>query len=154
MDKKSYSELLQHPKWQEKRLRILERDGFKCTSPGCQNTEQILHVHHLDYKKGNAPWEYDDSWLITLCRDCHEIITSDRPWFERELVKAFRLKAKYNIDHCFTVQVFEIYNDVSSLMFFLWTLDEKDVLNLLHRHFNGLIPEEHLQPLKCIKSNA
>jgi hypothetical protein len=33
-----------------------------------------LHVHHLYYKVGLNPWEYDDDALITLCWKCHEEI--------------------------------------------------------------------------------
>lgn len=67
---KSYSELLKHPKWQERRLRIFERDGFRCR--GCGTQEKTLHVHHLRYSWGKAPWEYPDELLKTLCETCHE----------------------------------------------------------------------------------
>ena len=31
----------------------------------------LLEVHHIDYINGALPWEYPDSWLQTLCEDCH-----------------------------------------------------------------------------------
>ncbi len=31
-----------------------------------------LHVHHLYYKVGLKPWEYENEALITLCWKCHE----------------------------------------------------------------------------------
>lgn len=67
----TYYELLKHPKWQEKRLRILERDRFACTE--CFDTTSTLHVHHAYYEKGLAPWEYPDESLETLCESCHEM---------------------------------------------------------------------------------
>jgi hypothetical protein len=70
MKPKTYSEKLQHPKWQEKRLLILQRDEFTCRE--CGDKEKMLHVHHKYYENGKEPWDYEDSSLITLCKDCHE----------------------------------------------------------------------------------
>ena len=65
---KSYSEKLSDPRWQKKRLEIMQRDGFKCIN--CQSTEKTLNVHHVVYQRGLEPWEYGQS-LITLCEECH-----------------------------------------------------------------------------------
>jgi 5-methylcytosine-specific restriction endonuclease McrA len=43
---KTYSEKLTHPKWQRKRLEILNRDGFKCVL--CGNEEMQLQIHHKE----------------------------------------------------------------------------------------------------------
>lgn len=67
-----YLEKLKHPKWQKKRLRILERDKFACRF--CHNTKITLHVHHLIYLNNREPWEYDDNILITVCEKCHNNI--------------------------------------------------------------------------------
>lgn len=61
------------PEWQEKRLRIMERDGFKCRSCGDATTQ--LQVHHSYYDPGKKPWEYPDQSLKTLCKPCHENIS-------------------------------------------------------------------------------
>jgi hypothetical protein len=61
--------MLKDPRWQKKRLEILQRDGFKCVN--CEAKEKTLHVHHLRYLKGKKPWEYDGGDLQTLCVDCH-----------------------------------------------------------------------------------
>lgn len=53
------------------RLEIMQRDKFACCH--CRDTEKTLNVHHLAYTKGAAPWEYEQSNLITLCEDCHEL---------------------------------------------------------------------------------
>lgn len=68
-----YSEKLKNPKWQKKRLEILDRDGFTCRL--CSNTKKTLHVHHLLYD-GKDPWETPPGHLITLCEDCHADIHS------------------------------------------------------------------------------
>ena len=59
-----------HPKWQAKRLSVLERDKFTCQQ--CRSAEKTLHVHHKIYRKSANPWDYADSDLITLCEDCHD----------------------------------------------------------------------------------
>ena len=67
--KKSFTEQYKNPKWQKKRLEILERDEYSCTE--CGNEEKTLHVHHYIYHKNKKVWEYDNKYLITLCDDCH-----------------------------------------------------------------------------------
>lgn len=67
-----YSEKLKSPKWQKKRLEIMNRDGFQCQM--CFDTEETLTVHHKYYTKGKQPWQYDNECLITLCEDCHESV--------------------------------------------------------------------------------
>lgn len=70
MAKKSYFELLKDPRWQRKRLEILNRSDFACEN--CQSTDKTLHVHHKLYRKGAMPWEYEDHELQALCENCHE----------------------------------------------------------------------------------
>lgn len=64
-----YKELLRHPKWQRRRLEIMERDDWKCLY--CDAEDKPLNVHHKRYVTGRKPWEYPDHDLITLCDDCH-----------------------------------------------------------------------------------
>lgn len=59
-----------HPKWQRRRLEIMERSNFTCEA--CGETEVELQVHHKTYRPGADPWEYEDSNLVSLCRPCHE----------------------------------------------------------------------------------
>lgn len=67
--KPTYSELLRDPRWQKMRLKIMERDGFKCRI--CGNEKGTLNVHHKVYKSGKKPWEYDAHKLVTVCEPCH-----------------------------------------------------------------------------------
>lgn len=70
MSKITYIEKLKDPRWQKKRLGILNRDEFACRI--CGNEKKTLHVHHCGYSYDiKEPWNYPDSWLLTLCSDCH-----------------------------------------------------------------------------------
>lgn len=66
----TYSEKLKDPRWQKKRLEILDRDQFTCQF--CFDKESTLHVHHIKYV--NEPWQIDNKYLISLCFDCHESV--------------------------------------------------------------------------------
>ena len=55
------------PRWQKRRLEIMERDGFACMC--CGDKESELHVHHKRYK--GQPWETKDDDMQTLCVKCH-----------------------------------------------------------------------------------
>ena len=60
------------PRWQKKRLEILNRDDWKCRSCGTSgDAENNLNVHHAYYEGGKMPWEYDNQVLISWCNKCH-----------------------------------------------------------------------------------
>jgi len=65
----TYSELLQDPRWDEKRKEILKRDDLTCQE--CKITDVTLQVHHHFYHPNTMPWDYDNDVLITLCEPCH-----------------------------------------------------------------------------------
>lgn len=67
----SYSQKLKSPKWQRKRLEILQRDDFTCQM--CSDTENQLHIHHKNYT--GEPYDAPEGDLITLCLHCHEAET-------------------------------------------------------------------------------
>lgn len=67
----TYAEKLKDPRWQKKRLEILQRDSFTCQL--CSDTTTELHIHHKEYDFGLEPWEYEDSVLVALCKHCHHI---------------------------------------------------------------------------------
>ncbi len=69
MKPKTYTEKLKDPRWQKKRLEVLERDNFTCRA--CGETEKTLHVHHLAYSK--EPWDVNMDDLLTLCEYCHNV---------------------------------------------------------------------------------
>ena len=65
----TYSEKLQDPRWQKKRLEIMSRDGFQCVK--CLSETNTLTVHHFYYVSGRMPWEYPNLSMATLCQQCH-----------------------------------------------------------------------------------
>ena len=67
---KTYSEKLKDPRWQRKRLEIMQRDNFACTQ--CGDAKTTLNVHHWQYSK--EPWDVKNEDLTTVCRSCHEEI--------------------------------------------------------------------------------
>jgi uncharacterized protein YlaI len=87
----TYSDKLKSPKWQKKRLEILNLHKFKCDE--CKSEVKTLHVHHRFYLKGREPWEYDNDVFQVLCEDCHEkthkkedIIKENIPDIYREIL--------------------------------------------------------------------
>lgn len=96
MRKSPYSDLLRHPRWQKKRLEIMQRDGFGCQ--WCLATDKTLNVHHLYYAPGRAPWEYEDGSLVTICEDCHSAEHDKKDMAEREFIQALRENRLTNDD--------------------------------------------------------
>lgn len=70
LSKEEFFARYKDPRWQKKRLEILQRDEWTCRK--CFSKEKTLHVHHSFYEPGSEPWEYEDASLITLCEQCHE----------------------------------------------------------------------------------
>ena len=66
----NYREQYKDPRWQKKRLEVLDGDGFACRN--CGDSTSPLHVHHIFYISGRSVWEYDERSLMTLCEDCHK----------------------------------------------------------------------------------
>lgn len=73
----TYREKLRDPQWQQLRLTIMNRDGWRCQSDVCaahHNSRVMLVVHHKRYISGREPWDYAPDDLITLCVKCHDSI--------------------------------------------------------------------------------
>jgi uncharacterized Zn finger protein (UPF0148 family) len=58
------------PRWQKKRLKIFERDGWKCFA--CGTADNTLCVHHKSYR--GKPWDVPEDCLQTLCEQCHQML--------------------------------------------------------------------------------
>lgn len=94
MQNRNYSEKLKDPRWQKKRLEILQRDNFTCQY--CGETTKTLHVHHIIYS--NEPWESEDWELNTVCEDCHTISHYNHfTALELELIRIIQFSANPNI---------------------------------------------------------
>ena len=91
-----YAEKLRDPRWQRMRLKIMERDEFSCQR--CYDSESTLNVHHRNYEYGKAPWDYPESWLVTLCEECHQSESEQRKGEEQTLLKLLRIQGYYASD--------------------------------------------------------
>lgn len=83
----TYSEKLKDPRWQKRRLGILNLHEFTCEKCGSKDKE--LHVHHRFYIKGREVWEYDNDVFQVLCVDCHENV------HKKEVIKPDTFPEKY-----------------------------------------------------------
>jgi hypothetical protein len=71
----AYSQKLLDPRWQKKRLEVMQAHNFSCEI--CGDKESTLHIHHKQYLKGYEPWDYHEQQLSCLCESCHEENHSD-----------------------------------------------------------------------------
>lgn len=83
-----YTDLLKDPKWQRKRLEIMNRDSWKCGI--CQDDSEMLVVHHKYYDKDKMPWQYPDKAYITLCFDCHNELHKDQKQLHSDIIEHFK----------------------------------------------------------------
>lgn len=66
----TFWEKYKDPRWQRKRLVVMENANFCCE--GCGSDSKTLNVHHKLYRRGHDPWDYSDSELMCLCEACHQ----------------------------------------------------------------------------------
>ena len=65
---KSFRKQLKDPRWEKRRIELLENVQWRCQL--CGNQKEELHVHHSYYEKGKAPWDYPNAPQIVLCHTC------------------------------------------------------------------------------------
>ena len=70
-----YIEQLNTEQWKQKKSEILKRDNNECQV--CMS-KQSLQVHHKQYIDGLMAWEYEDKFLITLCKKHHLLYEVDK----------------------------------------------------------------------------
>lgn len=135
----TYSEKLKDPRWQRKRLEVLQRDDFMCR--WCGDNESTLHVHHLSYSAD--PWETPEGQLLTLCENCHEADHVERQRAEKALLKSIREKG-FNYGHVYSIAAgfnymkpFHNYDVMSSVID--WLLQNEELLkNITEQYFENL----------------
>ena len=64
--------------WRELRLKIIDRDDYRCQFCGAQKTAKQLQVHHII--PTNVEQNFEEDNLITCCRGCHAIINKATQW--------------------------------------------------------------------------
>jgi len=124
MAKKSYSEKLLDPRWQQMRLRVYERDGFACRC--CGSTTKTLHAHHSHYHPySEGPWDYDSETIITLCADCHSDQHAESEGCKANVILSL---AKIGYWNCY---------DLDGLCDILSVLTKEDLVNMFLEKANG-----------------
>jgi hypothetical protein len=98
-----YCEKLRDPRWQRRRLEVMNRDDFTCQR--CGDDTSTLNVHHRAYAGRRDPWDYPLTALVTLCEDCHKDETYGRADCEKQLLAALRGKFFANGLHSIAVGV-------------------------------------------------
>lgn len=77
MRNSDYARQYKDPRWQRKRLEIMQRDCFACVE--CGDKKSTLNVHHIRYLKDVPVWAHPPWLLVTLCESCHEAIHDGEP---------------------------------------------------------------------------
>ena len=136
----TYSEKLKDPRWQKKRLRILERDKWVCQI--CGDPDSTLNVHHKAYTN-SEPWDTPDEYLITLCEGCHELETEKMQDALRELNRSFKLKFFSGSIMEIAMAVREMQLNhlpevVATYLTYLLT-SEEEMENLKKRYFKSIV---------------
>lgn len=125
----TYSEKLRDPRWQKKRLEVMQRDGFKCQICGSIDIE--LHVHHKSYK--DNPWESDASELITYCKECHWFVEQSKDVLKSvsDIVRCDALFLFFGISIETEKPVCVFYKVVNPGLVHLLTLNEVGLSNIV-----------------------
>ena len=140
--KSEYSAKLRDPRWQKKRLEIMQRDKFSCQC--CGDGESTLNVHHFEYH--GDPWSTPPELLITLCEQCHENEGYARKESEKQLLSALR-KHRF-LSHDVKVlamgfenmQSFHVPEVMASVI--NWAMCEKELtIALTNMFFESIKPE-------------
>ena len=90
------AEKLKDPRWQTRRLKILQRDEWACQL--CSDMSAILVVHHRYCIEAGDPWDAPDEAFVTLCQRCNEREQTDREHAEQALIVALRRRGAFNAD--------------------------------------------------------
>lgn len=126
-----YKEQLLDPRWQKKRLEILQRDGFTCQY--CYDTKSTLHVHHLVYETEYA-WEAENDSLLTLCAKCHEKYTKINKILDANILNSLHKKLKDPFILKCADKLFKDFNNLNDLIYSLWEIRdmEDEILDALN----------------------
>ncbi len=134
----TFKKQYESPKWQKKRLEVLELSNYTCEE--CGDKETQLHVHHVRYIKGRKVWEYHTDALQCLCKNCHQKRHDTK---EHKVVEYFR-DAFNNEGFCKTkisaYSLYDILNDkeLRNDIFEFLHIISCDETRYLLTHFNQI----------------
>lgn len=106
-----YTDLLKDPKWQKKRLEIMNRDNWRCNN--CHDDSEMLVVHHKYYDKDKMPWEYCNKAYITLCFGCHDELHKDQKQLHSDIIENFR-HSEFSMEEIWEISQIFNYLDLNN----------------------------------------
>jgi hypothetical protein len=134
----TYKEKLLDPRWQKKRLEVLNRDNFRCQH--CHHTDKTLHVHHLCYRDDFEPWEYSEEYLLTLCVDCHEKEGVDKKADDVLIKELFSIRFKDSFTRKCLIEGMDSLKNFDYIVYLLWEMrDNPDDIVRALIELNGVI---------------
>lgn len=119
----NYSDKLKDPRWQKKRLEILNRDGFACLA--CDDEKSTLHVHHCYYVSKREPWDYPNESLLTFCAKCHKDVDEDVDSRASFITRHWERAAVQEMQRVFLLKHEERWVDLGVLSEIHWTASQK-----------------------------
>jgi hypothetical protein len=158
--KEEYAAKLKDPRWQKKRLKILERDEWTCQK--CYDVASTLVVHHRMYLVDTEPWDYSDELLVTLCENCHEEEREEMANMEHDLIEI--LKGKFWARDIGEIATGFLYiqlphtSEVTASML-RWVLSDRDILIELKDRYlqhiqEGAVEQKDLKNGKTSKTDS
>ena len=87
----AYAQLLRDPRWQRRRLDVLNAANWQCQDAECGRRDFPLEVHHCYYIYGRKPWDYPPDAFLSLCEDCHKKRQQLECEIKLQLMKCLRL---------------------------------------------------------------
>ena len=106
---KNYSEQYLDPRWQKKRLEVLQRDDFTCQH--CASPRNTLHVHHRYYKPNKDVWDYPLESLTTLCEECHKYEEDSLKIIDKKFIQILKEAGCESLEFGLIMRVFEKIKD-------------------------------------------
>lgn len=85
MPKPTYASKLKDPRWQKRRLELLQAADWTCKE--CHSKSDTLHVHHGYYKRNTEPWDYPDEVMHVVCEACHQEMQEFLEQLHREIAE-------------------------------------------------------------------
>ncbi len=154
----TYSDKLDHPKWQKRRLEVLEYARWRCQL--CGDTETQLHCHHSYYQRNFEPWEYPEGSIIALCKNCHGIFHKNKGKVAaKALVKLTEEQVKERLIEALQdwsikqiivgVSIYEIDHDTVSLCFNSSDNESKELVSKYWvKSIEQALGEIYMRPMK------
>ena len=86
------------PVYKAWRLKVYQRDKFKCQWPGCFASKKQLNAHHIKRWSDCPGLRYEIDNGITLCKNHHKMIQGMESYYEASFFKIVSSKKEKEKD--------------------------------------------------------